>query len=130
MSATPVEPLAPCRAVTQSGSTNADAVHARAPRDQWLTCCGRTVPRWTTPVETTTIGCRICRTIVAAITDRRTRGLPERCYVLAEAWWHSRRRVLCEQPIEGHRLRPDLDYSYPWHDGVELPAGWDEGDDT
>lgn len=123
-----LEPLVPCRSVSQSGSVNTTAVHVRSPRDERLTCCGRTVPAWQSAADGP-VSCRACRTILAAITDRRARGLPERCYVLAETDWRSRRRVLCEQPVEGHRLRPDRDYSIPWHDGVQLPAGWDEETD-
>lgn len=128
MAATPPEPLAPVFGLTRAGSANPDLVHARAPRNDWMTCCGRSITRWTAP-PTTPVSCRDCRQVVALVEDRKKRGLTELCLMWNRQRWARSKFVLCRQPMTNHRLRPDLSYDHPWHDDVELPPDWEDADE-
>lgn len=111
-------PLDPCHALARGVLRS--KVHTRHPDSTGLTLCGRTIDRGQQPSTSAPLGCRECRVTLAMIRDREARGLPRLCLAYSRPWWTSRRLVRCHQPVEGHRLRPDVDYDWPWHDGVEL----------
>jgi len=123
---TELGPLDPCYPITRAGSTR--EIHARHPREERLTLCGRSIGHNIHPPADAYIACRDCRLTATMVRDRAARGLPEICLHWTQGKWESR-RTRCMQPVEGHRLRPDLSYDHPWHDGYELPPELDDTED-
>lgn len=113
-------PLDPCYPLTRG--IRSPTVHVRHPKIDRMTLCGRTIGHDIQPFEDAPIGCADCRITRTMIVDRETRGFPELCLAFSRPWPNrSKEQTRCMQPVEGHRLRPDVDYDSPWYDGQELP---------
>lgn len=122
-----LQPLDPCYAVARG--LRDSAVHVAHPSLR-ITFCRRTIDGGRQPGTDAPVGCRECRTMLAAVRDREARGLPPFCLHVTRPWgWRANRElVICLQPDnDTHRQYPDT-YSSAgrWHDGAELAEDLDD----